>query len=59
MPAWEKDPGYWMWYWKLVFQSYGAKSVDSFDIQEEMVQHAKQATSQFDTINIISIGSEK
>ena len=30
----------------------GAKSVDGFDIQEEMVQHAKQATSQFNTVNI-------
>ena len=30
----------------------GAKSVDGFDIQEEMVQHAKQATLQFSTVNI-------
>ena len=30
----------------------GAKSVDGFDIQEDMVQLAKQATSQFNTVNI-------
>ena len=30
----------------------GAKSVDGFDIQEDMVQLAKQATSQFSTVNI-------
>ena len=29
-----------------------AKSVDGFDIQEEMVELAKQATSQFSTVNI-------
>ena len=30
----------------------GAKSVDGFDIQEEMVELAKQATSQFGNVNI-------
>ena len=30
----------------------GAKSVDGIDIQEEMVQLAKQATSQFSSVNI-------
>jgi len=30
----------------------GAKSVDGFDINEEMVKLAKQATSQFSTVNI-------
>ena len=30
----------------------GAKSVDGFDIQEDMVELAKQATSQFSTVNI-------
>ena len=30
----------------------GAKSVDGFDIQEGMVRHAKEATSQFSTVNI-------
>ena len=30
----------------------GAKSVDGFDIQEDMVQLAKHATSQFSTVNI-------
>ena len=30
----------------------GAKSVHGFDIQEEMVELAKQATSQFNTVNI-------
>ena len=30
----------------------GAKSVDGFDIQEEMVKLAKQATSQFGNVNI-------
>ena len=29
----------------------GAKSIDGFDIQEEMVKHAKQATSQFSTVS--------
>jgi len=31
---------------------YGTKSVDGFDIQEKMVDAAKQATSQFSTVNI-------
>ena len=31
---------------------YGAKSVEGFDIQEDMMQLAKQATSQFSTVNI-------
>ena len=38
--------------WCFKAAEHGAKSVDGFDIQEEMAQHAKQATSQFDTVNI-------
>ena len=38
--------------WCLKAAEHGAKSVDGFDIQEDMVQHAKQATSQFDTVSI-------
>ena len=41
-------PGYWCY--KLALN--GAKSVDGFDIQEDMVQLAKKATSQFNTVNI-------
>ena len=33
--------------WCYKAAQYGPKSVDGFDIQEEMVQLAKQATSQF------------
>jgi len=38
--------------WSYQAAKYGAKSVDGFDISEEMVQLAKQATSQFSTVNI-------
>ena len=38
--------------WSYKVTQYGAKSVDGFDVQEEMVQLAKQATSQFSTVNI-------
>ena len=38
------------WCYKVALS--GAKSVDGFDIQEEMVQLAKQATSQFGTAKI-------
>ena len=38
--------------WTYKVAKCGAKSVDGFDIQEEMVELAKQATSQFSTVNI-------
>ena len=38
------------WCYKLALS--GAKTVDGFDIQEEMVQLAKKATSQFGTVKI-------
>ena len=38
--------------WSYKAAQSGAKSVDGFDIQEEMVKLAKQATSQFNTVNI-------
>ena len=38
--------------WSYLAAACGAKSVDGFDIQEEMVRAAKQATSQFATVNI-------
>lgn len=38
--------------WSYKVAESGAKSVDGFDIQEQMVQHAKQATSQFSMVNI-------
>ena len=38
--------------WSYKAAQSGAKSVDGFDIQEEMVELAKQATSQFSTVNI-------
>ena len=38
--------------WCYKAAQYGAKSVKGFDIQEEMVQRAKQATSQFSTVSI-------
>ena len=38
------------WCYKVALS--GAKSVDGFDIQEEMVELAKQATSQFGNVNI-------
>ena len=39
-------------HWCYEAAQYGAKSVDGFDIQEEMVELAKQTTSQFSTVNI-------
>jgi len=38
--------------WSYQAALCGAKSVDGFDINEEMVQLAKQTTSQFSTVNI-------
>ena len=39
-------------HWCCKAAKYGPKSVDGFDIQEDMVKLAKQATSQFSTVNI-------
>jgi len=39
-------------HWSRMAAQYGAKSVDGFDIQGKMVEAAKQATSQFSTVNI-------
>ena len=43
-----------MWSWRLVCiaDQYGAKTVDAFDIQEEMVERAKQTTSHLDMVYI-------
>ena len=49
------DIGCGMGSWSCVAAKYDAKSVDGFDIQEEMVELAKQATSQFSTVTI-SVG---
>ena len=38
--------------WCCLAAQYGAKSVEGFDIQEEMVKLAKQATAHLDTVNI-------
>ena len=38
--------------WSYKAAQYGPKSVDGFDIHEEMIQLAKQRTSQFSTVNI-------
>ena len=38
--------------WCYQAARYGAKSVHGFDIQEKMVELAKQATAQFNTVNI-------
>ena len=38
--------------WCHLAAQYGAKAVDGFDIQEEMVEIAKQATAQLDTVSI-------
>jgi len=38
--------------WSYLAAVCGAKSVDGFDIQEEMVRLSKQVTSQFATVNI-------
>ena len=38
--------------WSYIAAQYSPKSVDGFDIDEEMVQLAKQATSEFNTVNI-------
>ena len=40
--------------WSYQAARYGAKRVDGFDKHEKMVELAKQATSQFDTVNIRS-----
>ena len=40
--------------WSYQAARCGAKSVDGFDKHEKMVELAKQATSQFDTVNIRS-----
>ena len=39
-------------YWCYKAALSGAKSVDGFDIQEEMVQLARKVTSQFSTVNV-------
>ena len=38
--------------WCYAAAQYGAKTVDGFDIQEEMVELAKQATSHLDMVHI-------
>ena len=38
--------------WCSLLAQYGAKTVDGFDIQEEMVELAKQATSHLDMVHI-------
>ena len=38
--------------WCSLVAQYGAKTVDGFDIQEEMVERAKQATSHLDMVHI-------
>ena len=40
--------------WSYQAARYGAKRVDGFDKHEKMMELAKQATSQFDTVNIRS-----
>ena len=49
------DIGCGMGSWSCVAAKYDAKSVDGFDIQEEMVELAKQATYQFSTVTV-SVG---
>ncbi|XP_065919758.1 demethylmenaquinone methyltransferase-like [Dysidea avara] len=39
-------------YWSYQAARYGAKSIDGFDVQEKMVTLARQATSQFNMVNI-------
>ena len=39
--------------WCSLVAQYGAITVDGFDIQEEMVELAKQATSHLDTVHIL------
>ena len=39
-------------HWCYQAARYGAKSVDGFDKQEKMVELARQATAQFNTVNI-------
>ena len=46
------DIGCGMGSWSCVAAKYGARSVDGFDIQEEMVELAKQATSQFSMVTV-------
>ena len=38
--------------WCSLVAQYGAKTVDGFDIQEEMVEHARQVTSHLDMVHI-------
>ena len=38
--------------WCSLVAQYGAKTVDGFDIQEEMVERARQATSHLDMVHI-------
>ena len=38
--------------WCCLAAQYGAQTVDGFDIQEEMVELAKQATSHLDTVHV-------
>ena len=38
--------------WCQLAAQYGAKAVDGFDIQEEMVEIAKQGTAQLDTVSL-------
>ena len=47
-----KDVGCGDGHWCYEAALSGAKSVDGFDIQEELVELAKQTTSQFSTVNI-------
>ena len=39
-------------YWCCEAVEYGAKSVDGFDIQEDMVELAKKTTAQYSSVNI-------
>ena len=42
----------WIRRWACLAAECGAKSVDGFDIQEGMVELAKQATAQYSSVNI-------
>ena len=46
------DVGYGIGDWCSLVAQYGAKTVDGFDIQEEMVELAKQTTSHLDMVHI-------
>ena len=50
------DIGCGVGYWCYTAAQYGAKTVDGFDIQEEMVKQAKKATSELDNV-YIQVGS--